>query len=88
VTAALVVQHAMRMRRVVLSSLACPAVQHFFQPSFQRHEFRRNVIEHEMCFDFAHVFCMKYLILRRIARDMTTICIGCYVKFSADLHEP
>jgi hypothetical protein len=26
---ALVIQHAMRMRRIVLSSVACPAVEHF-----------------------------------------------------------
>jgi hypothetical protein len=26
---ALVIQHAMRMRRIILSSVACPAVPHF-----------------------------------------------------------
>jgi hypothetical protein len=79
----------MRMRRVILSSLAWLAVQHYFHLSFQRHEFRRNVIAHKMCFDFAHMFCMKHLVLRRIERDMTKMCIGLYVKSSllSDLHE-
>ena len=39
---ALIIQHAMRMRLIVLSSVTFPAVPHFFPPtlSHKRHDFR------------------------------------------------
>ena len=43
---ALVVQHAMRMRRVILSSVTCPAVQYF---STVPQDFRKEDFEHKMC---------------------------------------
>jgi hypothetical protein len=42
VSVALVIQHAKRMRRIILSSVACPAVQHFFALSHKRHDFRKE----------------------------------------------
>jgi len=58
---ALVIQHAMRMRRIILLSVACPALPRFSTIKTKilssmtflrnscrlrkRHEFRRNVIE-------------------------------------------
>jgi hypothetical protein len=42
---ALVIQHAMRMRRIILASVACPALPSFSTLFRKRHEFRRNVIE-------------------------------------------
>jgi len=44
---ALVIQHAVRMRLIVLPSVACPAVTYFCTPH-KRHDFQENVIEHKL----------------------------------------
>ena len=56
---ALVIQHAMRMRRVILSSVVCPALQYFPTLSRKRHEFRKIKLLNE-CFDFLYNFCRKH----------------------------
>jgi len=46
---ALIMQHAMRMRRILLSSVFCLVVLYFFFTlSHQRHDFRKKVAENKM----------------------------------------
>ena len=44
---ALVIQHAIRMRHVVICGLSVSTI--FFQLSHKRHDSRKNVTEHKMC---------------------------------------
>jgi hypothetical protein len=56
VSVALLIQYAVLMHRVILSSLACSVVHTFLTLSHKRHDFGENVIEYEMCFDFLRKF--------------------------------
>ena len=49
-SAALVMQHAKRMRRIMLSFIACLALPGLFTLSRNLYDFRENVTEHKMCF--------------------------------------
>ena len=46
---ALFMQHATRMRHIVLPFVASLAPPHYSTSSHKRHDFRKNVTEHEMC---------------------------------------
>ena len=67
----LVIQHAMRMRHIILSSMACSAVPYFSKLSHKKHDFWKEVIEYEMCgLIFSTNPSETFSILRRIERDM------------------
>ena len=65
---ALVIAHAKRMRRVVLSAVSCSAVPHFPTLSHKRQDFREKIIEHKICLICSTTLSEKILILRRIQR--------------------
>jgi len=62
----------MRMRRIVLSSVASLALPHFPTLSEKRHDFRKKkVIEHKMCvLIFSTILSETFFILRRNEQDM------------------
>jgi len=60
VSAALVIQHVIRMRRIILSFVTCLAVPYFSTLSHTVHGFRKIFIEQKMCFDFLCKFCLKH----------------------------
>jgi hypothetical protein len=56
---------------ILYCHVACPALQYFSTLSHKRYGFGVKVIEHKMrVLDFSTTFIWKFLILRRIERDM------------------
>jgi len=49
VSVALVMQYEKRMRHILLSSVACLALQYIFTVYHKRHNFGKKAIEHKIC---------------------------------------
>jgi hypothetical protein len=78
---ALVIRHAKRMRRVVLSSVACQALQYFVHYLTDGTIFGKGLLNVKMCvLIFYTILPETCLILRRTERDIVIICMGLYVK--------
>jgi hypothetical protein len=72
VSVALVIQHAKRMRRIILSSVARLAVPYFSTLSHKRHDFRKKMLLNIKCVFWFSVQLLSetFLVLRRIHRDI------------------
>jgi len=60
---ALDIQHAMRMRRIILSSLVYLALPYLSTLSHSWHHFWKTGSNIKCVFDFIFYFCLKYLSL-------------------------
>jgi len=77
----LFIQHIMRMRRIILSAVACQVLRYFSKAGrFSRESYwPKNVY-----FDFLYIFCFRtFLILRRIKPDIIIHLHGFSWKKSA-----
>jgi len=72
---ALAIQHALRMRRIVLPSVTCPAVQYFSTLFHTRHDFRKKKLLNPKCVFLCPLQLLSetFLILTRTERDMINL---------------
>jgi hypothetical protein len=67
VSVALVIQHALHMHHIILSSVACLTVTYFFPSLSQTARFLANSFENKVCvLIFSKLVSEEFLILRRI----------------------
>jgi hypothetical protein len=84
----LIIQHAMRMCRIILSSLACLPVPYFSILSHKRRDVRESVFEHKMCVLISSANLSEtFLILRRNERDVIKNVDDLHRKYSLFLSE-
>jgi hypothetical protein len=68
---ALVIHHSARMRRIMLSPLACLAFSYFLTLSHKQHDFRKKLFNTKYLFSYSlQIVSETFLILRRVDRDI------------------
>jgi hypothetical protein len=76
---ALVIRNAIHMHRIVLSSMACVALQNVSTLSQKWNYFREEATEHKMCFDFLckNLFkTFRYDKLAKYYNKFTCVCMS------------
>jgi hypothetical protein len=80
---ALGIQHAMRMRHIVNCGLSVRLYNIFSTFSHKRHDFRKKITEHKMCFDFLYNFCVKHFSFQAELSEMWYKCVPvCCTRYS------
>ena len=73
-------RHIMGMHHIFICSLSGCTI--FFHIIYRRQYFRNNIVEYKICISiFSSNFSEKFLILRRIQRDMVKNVYGLYVIY-------
>ena len=68
---ALEFQHTMRMHRIIVLSVASLALQYSSTFSHERNDFRKQFVEHKICFLILSTNASKtFLIVKRTERDI------------------
>jgi hypothetical protein len=66
----LLIQHAKRMQRIILSFASCPVIPYFSTLSRKRHDFRKSVLNIKCVLRFAlRLMFEEFLTIRIIRRD-------------------
>ena len=86
---ALNIQHAMHMRRIILSSVASPDVLYLSTLPHKRHDFRKERYTY-VCFLFSLQLLSETFLILRSERDLIKMYTGLHVQYlslSSDLNE-
>ena len=70
VCVALVIQHAKRMHRIVLSSAASLTPPYFSTLSHKLQDFRKKLLNIKCFLSSLQILCKTFFVLRRIQRDI------------------
>jgi hypothetical protein len=82
VSVALVIQHAKRMRSIVLSSVSYLALRNFSTLPHKRHDFPKRVVEHKTrVLMFSKTLSETFFLLKRIWRDAIIIAHRLHAKY-------
>jgi hypothetical protein len=88
VSALLVIQHLTRMRRIILSSVACLFLNIFPHYLINITIIGKKITEHNMCvLIFSTTLSDTFLIIRRTERDNITMYIGLHVMYPLSLSD-
>ena len=83
------IQHAKRMRHIVIAS--CPALYYFPLYLINGTIFEKNITEHKICFDFLYDVCPKHFsFYEELSEIWSKMYIGVHVRyplFLSDFHE-
>jgi len=83
---ALVIQHALHMRHIVIYGLSGSTI--FFHIISQMAQILKTVIEHKTCFDFIYNFCLEHFsFYKEIGEISSKMYIGLQVKYLSFLFD-